>query len=104
MLMWGNARPHAAANTKQCLARRKVEPIKQSPYSPDLNLCDRFLFRKLKHLLRNEEFNAHEDLTQGVQRQPERLIKIWLASFFMGCLGKMQDGVQPKIAQETRYR
>ena len=78
-----------------------MEPIKQSPYSPDLNLCDRFLFRKLKHLLRNEEFNAHEDLTQ---RQPEKAIKIWLASFFMGCLGKMQDGFQPEIAQETRYR
>ena len=36
MLIWGNARPNAAANTKQYLARRKVELIKQSPYSPDL--------------------------------------------------------------------
>ena len=24
--------------------------------------------------------------------------------FFLGCLGEMQDGFQPKIAQETRYR
>ena len=102
MLIWGNARPHAAANTKQYLARRKVEPIKQSPYSPELNLSDRFLFRKLKHLLWNEEFNAYEDLTQGVQRQPDKVIKIWLASFFMGCLGEIHDGFQPKIAQETR--
>ena len=68
MLMWDNARPHAAVNTRQFLAQRKVEPIKQSPCSPDLNLCDRFLFRKLKHLLRNEEFNDYEDLTEGVQR------------------------------------
>ncbi|QQP50503.1 Uncharacterized protein FKW44_011520 [Caligus rogercresseyi] len=30
------------------LTRRDVEPVKQSPYSPDLNLCDRFLFQKLK--------------------------------------------------------
>ena len=35
---------------------------------------------------------------------PDKAIKLWLASFFMGCLGKMQDGFQPKIAQETRYR
>ena len=38
-----------------------------------------------------------------MQRQPDKVIKIWLASFLMGCLGKMQDGFQPKIAQETRY-
>ena len=78
--------------TKQYLARRKVKPIKQSPSSPNLNLCDRFLFRKLKHLLRNEEFNGNEGFTQGVQRQTDKVIKIWLASIFMGCLGEMQDG------------
>ena len=39
-----------------------------------------------------------------MQRQPDKVIEIWLASFFMGCLGKIQDGFQPKIAQETRYR
>ena len=39
-----------------------------------------------------------------MQWQPDKVINIWLASFFMGCLGKMQDGFQPKIAQETRYR
>ncbi|QQP49144.1 Hypothetical protein FKW44_009684 [Caligus rogercresseyi] len=32
--------------------------VKQSPYSPDLNLCDRFLFRKLKHLLRRTSLGA----------------------------------------------
>ena len=39
-----------------------------------------------------------------MQRQPDKVIKIWMASFFMGCFGKMQDCFQPKIAQETRYR
>ena len=39
-----------------------------------------------------------------MQRQPDKVIEIWLASFFMRCLGKMQDGFQPKIAQDTRYR
>ena len=33
----------------------------------------------------------------------DKIIKIWLAIFFMGCLGEMKDGFQPKIAQETRY-
>ncbi|QQP54576.1 Uncharacterized protein FKW44_007451, partial [Caligus rogercresseyi] len=46
LLMW----------TMHFRTRRDMEPVKQSPYSPDLNLCDRFLFRKLKHLLREDEF------------------------------------------------
>ena len=67
-LMWDNACPHAATETRQFLERREVEPVKQSPYSPDLKLCDRLLFRKLKNLLREEDFNSHEDATQAVQR------------------------------------
>ncbi|QQP53989.1 Uncharacterized protein FKW44_006654 [Caligus rogercresseyi] len=58
LLMWDNARPHTATDTREFLTRRDVEPVKQSPYSPNLNLCDRFLFRKLKHLLREDEFGA----------------------------------------------
>ncbi|QQP52570.1 Uncharacterized protein FKW44_004758 [Caligus rogercresseyi] len=44
LLMWDNALPHTATDTREFLTRRDVEPVKQSPYSPDLNLCDRFLF------------------------------------------------------------
>ncbi|QQP51476.1 Uncharacterized protein FKW44_012853, partial [Caligus rogercresseyi] len=50
-----------------------LEPVKQSPYSPDLNLCDRFLFRKLKHLLREDEFGGHEEATFVVQRAMRRV-------------------------------
>ena len=35
-----------------------------------------------------------------MQRQPDKVIKIWLASFFMGCLGKMQDGFNPKLPKK----
>ncbi|QQP57880.1 Uncharacterized protein FKW44_003021, partial [Caligus rogercresseyi] len=63
LLMWGNT----------LLTRRDVEPVKQSPYSPDLNLCDRFLLRKLKHLLREDEFGGHEEATLAVQRAMRRV-------------------------------
>ncbi|QQP49304.1 Transposase, partial [Caligus rogercresseyi] len=59
-----NARPHTATDTREFLTRRDVEPVKQSPYSPSLNLCDRFLFRKLKHLLREDEFGARGGYTR----------------------------------------
>ncbi|QQP32449.1 Uncharacterized protein FKW44_024150 [Caligus rogercresseyi] len=60
--MWDNACPHTATDTREFLTQRDVEPVKQAPYLPDLNLCDRFLFRKLKHLLR-VEFGGHEKAT-----------------------------------------
>ncbi|QQP57504.1 Hypothetical protein FKW44_002517, partial [Caligus rogercresseyi] len=46
LLMWDNARPHTPTDTREFLTRRDMEPVKQSSNSPDLNLCDRFLFRK----------------------------------------------------------
>ncbi|QQP48528.1 Transposase, partial [Caligus rogercresseyi] len=67
LLMWDNARPHTATDTREFLTRRDVEPVKQSPYSPDLNLCDRFLFQKLKHLLWADEFGGNEEVTLAVQ-------------------------------------
>ncbi|QQP42498.1 Histone-lysine N-methyltransferase SETMAR, partial [Caligus rogercresseyi] len=70
--MWDNARPHTATDTREFLTWRDVKPVKQSPYSPDLNLCDRFLFRKLKHLLLEDEFGGHEEATLNLQRAMRR--------------------------------
>ncbi|QQP53962.1 Uncharacterized protein FKW44_006621 [Caligus rogercresseyi] len=42
------------------ITQRDVKPVKQNPYSPDLNLFDRFLFQKLKYLLRNDEVSEDE--------------------------------------------
>ncbi|QQP55173.1 Uncharacterized protein FKW44_008273, partial [Caligus rogercresseyi] len=58
LLMWDNARPQGAAYTKDFLTRRDVKQVKQSLNSPELNLCDRYLFRKSKYLLWNDEFGA----------------------------------------------
>ncbi|QQP40902.1 Uncharacterized protein FKW44_015104, partial [Caligus rogercresseyi] len=73
LLMWDNTRPHTAADTREFLTRRDLEPVKQSSYSPHLNLCDRFLFRKLKHLLWEDEFGGHEEATLAVQRAMTRV-------------------------------
>jgi len=34
--------------TTQCLENRHVNLIKQAPYSPDLNMCDRLIFPMLE--------------------------------------------------------
>ena len=45
-----NARPHSAAKTSQYLDGRNIRLIRQPPYSPDVNLCDRYIFPQLEAL------------------------------------------------------
>ena len=52
-----NARPHKAHHTTLFLERRNVAVIPQSPYSPDLNQCDRWINKALKSHLRNMKFD-----------------------------------------------
>ena len=55
-----NARPipHHLHSNQDYLAQRGISVVHQSPYSPDLNLCDRFLFREIKQDLKNEYFDG----------------------------------------------
>lgn len=57
-----NARPHAAAATKQFFARRQVTLIRQSAYSPDFNLADRWMFLYLKKNLKKNSFKSPEEV------------------------------------------
>ena len=61
-LQMDNARPHTSRPVKECLEKRDVTTIWQSPYSPDLNLCDRFLFLWLKNSLRGMTFSSSEEV------------------------------------------
>ena len=55
-----NAPGHTAKATTSFLGATGLERIKQSPYSPDLNLCGSCLFRALKHYIKagNMHFNS----------------------------------------------
>ena len=66
VLQWDHARPHTSRKTNAHLAKLKVQLAKQSPYSPDLNMCDRFLFRKIKSGMKHSSFNGPEDVETGV--------------------------------------
>ena len=64
-----NARPHTAAATQHFLACWNVNLVKQSPYSSDLNLLDRFLFRQVKSDLREKIIAAHISFKKGYTAQ-----------------------------------
>ena len=57
VLLWDNARLHIHSRTTT-----KIQQLKQSPYSPDLNICDRFLFRKLKSGMKGVTLGSPEDV------------------------------------------
>lgn len=61
-LQMDNARPHSAHVVRDFIDQRSLTTIWQSPYSPDLNLCDRFLFTWLKNELRLRTFNSSDEV------------------------------------------
>ncbi len=66
-LLWqhDNARPHTAIATKKFFEKRQVQMIQQSPYSPDLNLCDRWLFKVMKKGLRGHHFQSSQEVLEA---------------------------------------
>ena len=65
-LFWqmDNARPHTSMVVQDYLEDRNMKTIWQSPYSPDFNLCDRFLFQWMKSELRKKTFEDHQEVQQ----------------------------------------
>ena len=59
--------PMLSRATQGFLANSGVQPIKQSSYSPDSNLCDRFLFRKIKSDLKGVDSDGPDVVRRKVQ-------------------------------------
>lgn len=80
-----NARPHTSAATRTFIERRGVTMVPQPPYSPDYNLCDRWLFAALKTKLKKMTFRSAEEVKVAAlqafdeipeNRFPSELIKL----------------------------
>jgi transposase len=66
-LMHDNARPHTAGVTQRFLEESVISKVPQPPYSPDLNLMDRFIFRNMETARRNITFHNVNDLRHFVR-------------------------------------
>ena len=62
---WDNARPHKAKRVQDFFNERNIKTVFQSPYSPDLNLCDRFFFQWLKSDFGSSNFQNGEELQRA---------------------------------------
>lgn len=70
---WDNARPHSARVVKDFMESRGISMVFQSPYSPDFNLCDRFLFNWLKADLCKQDFRDHLELQKAALQWARQL-------------------------------
>jgi hypothetical protein len=100
-LLWmqDNARPHSAAATEDFFRKRHVKLVKQSPYSPDFNLCDRWLITELKKGLRR----CNLDCAQDVLNASAQIFKQIPEERFRHELMKLKDHCSSVIAAHGEY-
>ena len=64
-----NARPYRAWIMTEYLADKRVESYPNPLYSPDLNLCNFFLFQKLKNQRQGIQFNNDKKIFEALGMQ-----------------------------------
>jgi len=57
-----NAPAHIALSVKQFLANKNISVLEHPPYSPDLALCDFYLFPKIKSVPKGAHFVSVENV------------------------------------------
>ena len=91
-----NARPHSAARTQTYLNSTGVRMLQQSPYSSDLNLCDRFLITYLQRHCRGEQYmdgaEAERDVKRYLRSLPDSLLKNELDKLLEHCKAVIREG------------
>ena len=84
-----DAKLHSAARTQDFLTKTGAEIVRQSPYSPALNMLDRFLFTRLQEHCREIEYADGDELYLDVQRffwrLPQNLLKRELSKLLQHC-------------------
>jgi hypothetical protein len=66
MLHHDNVPCHSAISVNEFLAKKGISVVPQPSYSPDLSLCDFFLFPKLKFHLKGRRFGTVDDIQKVV--------------------------------------
>ncbi|GFW35843.1 histone-lysine N-methyltransferase SETMAR [Trichonephila clavipes] len=67
LLPHDNARPHIARCVLDVSQQNNVEILPHPPYSPDLTLCDFWLFPQLKKPLRGERYASNKACVKAVE-------------------------------------
>ena len=60
-----NARAHSARTTTDFCTQRNMKLVKQSPYSPDLNLLDRWINSRIKDYVREGQYDSADSICEA---------------------------------------
>ena len=99
-LIQDNARPHVSSTTLEYLQGNNVRLIKQPAYSPDCNLCHRYIFNFNRLEAKRGDFSNTNDVIAFLNQQlplftAERM-NAWL-------LQKMEEDLQKMIENGGGY-
>lgn len=67
-----NAPCHTAFSVSQFLVFKGITTLPQPPYSPDMSLCNIFLFPHMKKIVKGQHFDSVEDIQELWQEYSER--------------------------------
>jgi len=99
MLHHDNTSCHKAISVIEFLAKKGIPVVPQPPYSPDLSLCDFFLFPKLKFYLKGHHFGMVKNIEKAVTDQ---LIAI-LVSNFQRCYEEWEQRLWRCLASQGNH-
>lgn len=84
MLHHDNASSHSAKLTVEFLQQKRIKVLEHPPYSPDLAMCDFWLFFNLKKNLRGRRFHSEEEIDMATHAFFSSIPKSdWLEAFNM---------------------
>ena len=99
MLYHDNAPCHMAVSINEFLAEKSIPVVPQPPYSPNLSLCDFFLFPRLKNHLKGRHFGTLDNIQKSVNDE----LKGIKAEAFQHCYEQWKKGLRCCVAAQGNY-
>ena len=95
-LLHDNASSHKCKVVKSFLASEKEKVLNPPPYSPDLSLCEFFLFPRLKKMLSGNKYTSRSSLSSAIYQCLQQIPKEDYLSVFRDWVKRLQKCVSVK--------
>ena len=89
-----NAPVHVSRVVKQTMSDLNIEPLQHPSYSPDLAMCDFFLFPTVNDHLRGRKFESREELGTAITESLRTVTRDGLQHVFRTWVEKMRSALK----------
>lgn len=96
LLHHDNAPSHSSRVVVDTIAELNVEQLSHPPYSPDLAICDFWLFPNLKNRLRGQKYESREELRSAVNRNLREMSRDGLQHVFQAWMDRWNKCISCK--------